>query len=104
MPDAAPTLPNPIDPPESAKRDARKCFEHALKAAESKNYDYAIELYLQGLELWPGAIEEGLYRFSDEVGSNALEVLVSRLRKKLTTLGADINLHTVRGVGYVLKS
>lgn len=49
-----------------------------------------------------GAIEEGLYRFSDEVGSNALEVLVSRLRKKLTSLGADINLHTVRGVGYMV--
>ncbi len=62
MPDAAPPAPNPIDPPETAKRDARKCFEHALKAAESKNYDYAIELYLQGLALWPGAIEDGLKR------------------------------------------
>lgn len=49
-----------------------------------------------------GAIEEGLYSFSDEVGSNALEVLVSRLRKKLVSLGADINLHTVRGVGYMV--
>lgn len=49
-----------------------------------------------------GAIEEGLYSFSDEVGSNALEVLVSRLRKKLGGLGADINLHTVRGVGYMV--
>ncbi|WP_374652175.1 response regulator [Dongia sp.] len=49
-----------------------------------------------------GAIEEGLYSFSDEVGSNALEVLVSRLRKKLGSLGADINLHTVRGVGYMV--
>lgn len=49
-----------------------------------------------------GAIEEGLYSFSDEVGSNALEVLVSRLRKKLGTLGADVNLHTVRGVGYMV--
>jgi two-component system response regulator QseB len=49
-----------------------------------------------------GAIEEGLYSYSDEVGSNALEVLVSRLRKKLGSLGADINLHTVRGVGYMV--
>lgn len=49
-----------------------------------------------------GAIEEGLYSFSDEVGSNALEVLVSRLRKKLGTFGADVNLHTVRGVGYMV--
>jgi len=49
-----------------------------------------------------GAIEEGLYSFNDEVGSNALEVLVSRLRKKLGSLGADVNLHTVRGVGYMV--
>ena len=49
-----------------------------------------------------GAIEEGLYSFSDEVGPNALEVLVSRLRRKLGSLGADINLHTVRGVGYMV--
>jgi DNA-binding response OmpR family regulator len=49
-----------------------------------------------------GAIEEGLYSFNDEVGSNALEVLVSRLRRKLTGLGADISLHTVRGVGYMV--
>ena len=48
------------------------------------------------------AIEEGLYSFSDDVGSNALEVLVSRLRKKLGALDADISLHTVRGVGYMV--
>ncbi len=48
------------------------------------------------------AIEDGLYGFNDEVGSNALEVLVSRLRKKLISVGADIELHTVRGVGYMV--
>jgi DNA-binding response OmpR family regulator len=47
------------------------------------------------------AIEDGLYGFNDDVGSNALEVLVSRLRKKLISVGADILLHTVRGVGYM---
>lgn len=48
------------------------------------------------------AIEDGLYGYNDEVGSNALEVLVSRLRKKLISVGADIELHTVRGVGYMV--
>ncbi|TXH37517.1 MAG: response regulator transcription factor [Rhodospirillaceae bacterium] len=47
-------------------------------------------------------IEDGIYGFDDEVGTNALEVLVSRLRKKLTANGADIHLHTVRGVGYMV--
>ncbi len=47
-------------------------------------------------------IEDGIYGFDDEVGTNALEVLVSRLRKKLVASGADIQLHTVRGVGYMV--
>jgi len=47
-------------------------------------------------------IEDGIYGFDDEVGTNALEVLVSRLRKKLIASGADIQLHTVRGVGYMV--
>lgn len=39
---------------------ARKFFEHAKKAAEQRNYDYAIKLYTDGLALWPDAVEEGL--------------------------------------------
>ena len=43
-------------------------------------------------------IEEALYAFGSEVESNAVEVYVSRLRKKL---GRDF-IRTVRGVGYRL--
>ncbi len=43
-----------------------------------------------------GQIEDALYAFGAEVESNAVEVYVSRLRKKL---GADC-IATVRGVGY----
>ena len=39
---------------------ARKLFAHAQKAADTRNYDYAIELYVNGLAHWPNAIEEGL--------------------------------------------
>lgn len=41
-------------------------------------------------------LEEALYNFNDEVGSNTLEVYVSRLRKKL---GKE-TIETVRGMGY----
>ncbi len=47
-------------PSEADKTKARKWFAHARKAAETRNYDYAIELYVNGLELWPEAIDEGL--------------------------------------------
>jgi two-component system, OmpR family, response regulator len=43
-------------------------------------------------------IEDALYAFGAEVESNAIEVYVSRLRKKI---GADL-IHTVRGLGYRL--
>lgn len=48
------------------------------------------------------AIEESVYGFDDDISSNSLEVLVHRLRKRLTAEQADIKIHTLRGVGYLL--
>ncbi len=47
-------------------------------------------------------LEAGLYSFDSEIGSNAMEVLVHRLRRKLADSRASVCLHTVRGVGYLL--
>ncbi|HJQ60394.1 MAG TPA: response regulator transcription factor [Vineibacter sp.] len=49
-------------------------------------------------------IENGLYGFDDDVDSNAMEANVSRLRKRLASAGATVNIHTVRGVGYMLTA
>jgi len=38
---------------------ARKWFKQARLVGETRNYDYAIECYLGGLEIWPEAVEEG---------------------------------------------
>ena len=38
---------------------ARKWFGHGRELAEKKNYDYAIESYISGLNFWPEAVEEG---------------------------------------------
>ncbi len=48
-------------------------------------------------------IEDALYRFDEAVTPNALEAIVSRLRRKLDDAGAVGQLHTVRGVGYLLR-
>ncbi len=45
-----------------------------------------------------GRLEEGLYSWDGEVESNAIEVYVHHLRKKL---GADL-IRTIRGVGYII--
>ena len=46
--------------------------------------------------------EDQLFGLSGEVGSNAVEVYVHRLRKMLADCGANVRVHTVRGVGYLL--
>lgn len=46
--------------------------------------------------------EANLFGQSEEVRSNAVEVYVHRLRKLLADLGANVEIHTVRGVGYLL--
>ncbi len=50
------------------------------------------------------ALEQGLYSFDGEPGSNAMEVLVHRLRRKLADASAAVRVHTVRGVGYLLSA
>jgi DNA-binding response OmpR family regulator len=48
------------------------------------------------------ALEGALYSMDAEVTPNALEACVSRLRKRLTIAGADVQIRTVHGVGYAL--
>ena len=47
-------------------------------------------------------LEESLYGLSQEIGSNAVEVYVHRLRRHLSEIGATVQVHTVRGVGYMI--
>jgi DNA-binding response OmpR family regulator len=47
-------------------------------------------------------VEDHLYGHSGDVGSNAVEVYVHRLRKQLSDRGAKVQVHTIRGVGYLI--
>lgn len=48
-------------------------------------------------------LEEALYSNDLEITPNSLEVSVSRLRRRLNELDANVKLHTVRGVGYFVE-
>lgn len=50
-----------------------------------------------------GTLEESLYAFNEPVTPNAVEVAVSRLRRKLDDAGCPGMLHTVRGLGYLMR-
>lgn len=48
-------------------------------------------------------LDSELYGFDAEVSPNALETLVSRLRRRLDESGSGLQLLTIRGVGYMLQ-
>lgn len=48
-------------------------------------------------------LEESLYGYEDSGSINSVEVAVHRLRKKLAGARADIAIHTLRGIGYLLS-
>lgn len=47
-------------------------------------------------------LEERLYSHEEPVTPNAVEAVVSRLRKRLTQANADVRIETRRGIGYRL--
>ncbi len=50
------------------------------------------------------SVENELFGLDDEFESNAVEVYVHRLRKRLQDGKAGVTIHTIRGVGYMLAA
>jgi two-component system response regulator TctD len=48
-------------------------------------------------------LENRLSRFGEEISPNAIELLISRLRRRLGTVETGAALETIRGVGYLLR-
>ncbi|WP_286771812.1 helix-turn-helix domain-containing protein [Sphingomonas sp. 66-10] len=46
-------------------------------------------------------LEDQLFGFGDGAASNALEVYIHRLRRKIESQGG-VSIRTVRGIGYML--
>ena len=49
------------------------------------------------------ALEDHLFGLDGELGSNAVEVYVHRVRKRLADVGTKAQVHTIRGVGYMIS-
>src|SRR6266481_6954298 len=48
-------------------------------------------------------VEDHIFGLSSDVASNAVEVYIHRLRKQLSERGAKVQIHTIRGVGYLIS-
>ncbi|HEV7310011.1 response regulator transcription factor [Ensifer sp.] len=57
----------------------------------------------QGRTVQRSTLEESVYGYDDEIQSNSLDAHVSRLRRKLLDIGANVEIHSIRGVGYLLR-
>ena len=64
---------------------------------EEKLYNWDSSI---GLVLSRSQLEEKLYNWDSSIGSNAIEVHIHHLRKKLS----EDAIKTVRGVGYILET
>ncbi|MBX6373703.1 MAG: response regulator transcription factor [Acetobacteraceae bacterium] len=76
----------PFDPPPRE----RMLLEHLLQAAPRP--------------VTKEALEERLNSFERSIGSNAVEVYIHRLRKRVEGMQAGVSIETVRGVGYRLRA
>jgi two-component system, OmpR family, response regulator QseB len=85
---------------------ARRSARYSGKAMElSRREVDLLELLMRraGTVVSRAAIEDALYSFNEPVTPNAVEAAMSRLRRKLDEVGASESLHTIRGVGYMLR-
>ncbi|MDT3380717.1 response regulator transcription factor [Labrys portucalensis] len=57
-----------------------------------------------GRTIMRSALEEAVYALDDEIGSNALDAHISRLRRKLDDLAAGIEIRAIRNLGYLLRA
>ena len=85
----------------ASKKVTRGEREISLSAKE-----YSLLCYLihnKGRVLSREQIENHIWNFDYEGGTNAVDVYVSFLRKKIDCEGENKLIHTVRGSGYVLR-
>ncbi len=83
---------------------SRQVAAKAATVAMSVREVALLELLMrrQGAVVPRDLLEQGLYSFDSELGSNAMEVLVHEVRRKLAGADPTVCIHTVRGAGYLL--
>jgi two-component system OmpR family response regulator len=80
-----------------------RCFDKPVDLRLSERRLLAMLMRRNGRVVEKHSIEAAMSGFGREISSNAVEALVSRLRKSLEGVEAGIVIETVRGVGYRLK-
>ncbi|MBB6409171.1 response regulator [Mesorhizobium sangaii] len=61
-------------------------------------------IHRPGRTIMRSTLEEAVYALDDEIGSNALDAHISRLRRKLDDVAAGIEIRAIRNLGYLLRA
>lgn len=88
---------------DTASRQVRRGEE----AVDLTPKEYAVLEYLvrnEGRVLSRTLITEYAWGYNFDPGTNVVDVVINRLRKKIGQRGANPLIHTVRGVGYVMRA
>jgi len=83
---------------------SRQVFVNGAPQILSQREATLLELLMQrhGRVVPKRFLEDQLFGRADEGSSNAIEVYIYRLRQDLAAWGAELVIHTVRGVGYLI--
>lgn len=89
------------------------CFDTSMRQVQvsgktisiSRRETTALELMMRraGEVVSKKSLEDVLYGLVVDVNPNAVEAVISRVRKRLEIAGAECVVHTLRGIGYLLK-
>ncbi|HEV2545888.1 MAG TPA: response regulator transcription factor [Stellaceae bacterium] len=84
--------------------EARQVFVNAAPQLFSAREVAVLEILMRrgGRVVSKKLVEDQLFGLDIDIGSNAIEVYVHRLRKQLADSGASVQIHTIRGVGYLI--
>ncbi len=87
---------------DTASHTVKRCKkEIALSSKEYSLLEYL--MFNKGKVLSREKIEDHIWNFDYEGGTNVVDVYISYLRKKIDGENENKLIHTIRGVGYVIK-
>ena len=87
---------------DTSKREVKR-GENTLDLTKTEFDLLHILLEQQGIVLSRDYLYEHIWGFNFETNSKSLDVYIGYLRRKLDAIGTEKLLHTVRGVGYVMR-
>lgn len=84
---------------------SRSVFVAAQPVALARREVDVLEVLLrkQGQTVPRRIIEDAVYAMEEAPGPNALEASISRLRRQLGEAEANVEIHTIRGIGYLIS-